>query len=191
MLGSRTIKSLTALVASMTVGTLVLMLLETAPIRPTDDTSLAAVSYDSSRTGDQVFSTEVPVKSNVWRNVVIHATGHEGSGVAEQSHFVLSKDGLVSTDLWRTQVTGKHIFASGRDWNSDSIGVCIDGDFMFDPPSEKQFELLTALVRTIQQACDIPADRVYLYGELVPNSRSPGEAFPVAQFNRRLLQIRR
>jgi hypothetical protein len=66
----------------------------------------------------------------------------------------------------------------------------VDGDFMFDPPSEKQFEMLTALVRTLQQACDIPADRVYLHGELVPQSRSPGEAFPVEQFNRRLLSPR-
>ncbi|MGC9454682.1 MAG: peptidoglycan recognition protein family protein [Phycisphaerae bacterium] len=191
MLGSRTIKSLTALVASMTVGTLVLMLLETAPIRPTDDTSLAAVSSDSRRTGDQVFSTEVPLKSDMWRNVVIHATGHEGRAVAEQSHFVLTEDSLVATDLWRTQVTGSHIFAPGRDWNSDTIGICLDGDYMFDAPDEKQFELLTSLVRTIQQACDIPADRVYLYGELVPESRSPGEAFPATAFNRRLLQLRR
>lgn len=193
MLGSRTIKSLTALVASMTVGTLVLMLLETAPIRPSDDASLAAVSSDSQKTGQQVFSTQVPVKSDTWRNVVIHATGHEGAAIAEQCHFVLSADGsgFTATDLWRRQVAGSHIFAPGRDWNSDTIGICLDGDFMFDAPAERQFELLTSLVRTVQQACDIPADRVYLHGELVPHSRSPGEAFPNEAFNRRLLRLRR
>lgn len=192
MPGSRTIKSLTALVASMTVGTLALMLLETAPIRPTDDTSLAAVSTDSRRTGQQVFTTQVPLKTETWRNVVIHSTGHQGAGISEQSHFVISADGEVctATDLWRRQVSGSHIFAPGRNWNADTIGITLEGDFMFDPPSEKQFEMLTALVRTLQQACDIPAGRVYLHGELVPRSRSPGEAFPAEQFNRRLLQLR-
>ncbi len=189
---SRTIKSLTMLVVAMTVGTLALMLLETAPIRPTDDTSLAAVSADSRRTHRPVFTTQVPVRPNEWRNVVIHATGHQGDGIAERTHFVISADGEVcnATDLWQQQVAGSHVFAPGRDWNNDSIGITLEGDFMFEPPSEKQFEILLSLVRTLQQACDIPADRVYLHGELVPRSRSPGEAFPAEQFNRRLLQLR-
>lgn len=190
MLGSRTIKSLTALVASMTVGTLALMLLETAPIRPPEDVSLAAVSADSQRTGNEVFSTRVPVKGEQWRHVVIHATGHEGSDVAERCHFVVSPegDGLRATDLWKQQARGSHLFTSGRDWNTDTIGICLDGDYMFNAPPEEQFELLMSLVRTLQQACEIPADRVYLYGDLVPRSNSPGESFPAERFNRLLLR---
>ena len=75
-----------------------------------------------------------------------------------------------------------------RDFNADSVGVCLAGDFSRRPPSPEQFELLVLLVLAVQLACNIPADHVYLHSDLDKRTDSPGRAFPVRQFAARLLR---
>ena len=66
-MGSRTIRTLTALMGAMTVGAIVLMVMQTAPIRPPEH-DLAAVSPDIDRPG-VVLTAEVPIQPIKWHNL--------------------------------------------------------------------------------------------------------------------------
>jgi len=187
MLGSRTIKTLTALLLSMTVGAFALMLLETAPVRPSAQ-QLAAVSLPENQAGQLVRQTAVPIQPIKWRNIVIHGSQAEGQDIAERCHFVVHPDGkLLATGLWERQQSGHHVFVPGRDFNADSIGICLQGEFSTSAPEATQVTALVELARTLQKALTIPTERVYLYSDLDSLSRSPGAAFPAESFDRRLL----
>jgi len=190
MASSRTIKTLTALLAAMTVGVFTLMLMETEPYQPV--VSLAAVGAGSPPAA-VISDTEAPIQANRWRNIVVHATGAEGIGIIEQCHFVLTSDGsgrtvLASTALWRAQQTGRQTRHLGEQFNAASVGVCIVGDFSTDPPTAEQFNELITLVKCLQKSFRIGYDRVYLLGDIDPPSRSPGDAFPARAFEQHLIR---
>jgi len=189
MIGSRTIKTLVALLASMTIGAFVLMALETAPVAPRAEL-LAALAAPGDGVSQVVHDTAVPLQSVKWRTVVVHSSA-EGNGIVRQCHFVVSKQGQVScTDLWRRQVSGRHIRVPGRDFNADSIAVCLVGDFSSsdEPISQSQFNGLVSLTLALQRAFRIPAARVYLRRDLDAYSDSPGKAFPANAFDARLVR---
>ena len=186
MLGSRTIKILTALLVSMTVGAFALMVLETAPVSPKAH-HLAAVAAPLANPGSAIYETSVPLQPIKWRNVIVHASGSESPDITERCHFLVAQDGKVSaTALWKRQLSGHHVYVPGRDFNADSIAVCLIGLFSQSPPEKNQLTALVKLVRTLQPAFQIPADRVYLLSELDAYTNSPGSAFPVQAFNRSL-----
>ena len=193
MLGSRTIKTLTALVAAMTVGAIGLLALETAPIRPAGH-NLAAVSNPADTHAKAVLDTDVPIQPIKWRNIVIHSSGPRGRDVARRCHFVIeakaSDDGqyVGATILWKRQGSGNHVFVPGRDFNADSIGICLMGDFSSKAPGSGQFQALVKLVQALQQRCNVSADHVYLHSQLDAHSRSPGDAFPSETFASHLLR---
>ena len=195
MAGSRTIKVLTALLITMTLGALVLMALETSPIRGERSPAVLVGLATSDEIGSDrvIFATDVPVQPVKWRNVVLHATGGERMGVAERCHFVIaSVEGRISsTPLWKRQMQGHHVPVPGRDWNADSIGVCLAGDFSRTPPTEAQMHSLLSLVRRLQEHFRIAPDRVYLYRDIVSRSASPGQAFPEEQFTDALVPAAR
>lgn len=188
MLGSRTIKTLTALLVSMTVGALVLMVLETSPGHPPAE-QLAAVSRSRTPIGGAIYDTVVPIQSIKWRNIVVHSSSAGGSGIEQRCHFVVQPDGRVAaTDLWQRQLAGHHVYVPGRDFNADSIGICMVGDFSSRGPSQRQFDGLVELTRSLQGILLMPADRVYLHSHLAARSHSPGDAFPAMAFNDGLLR---
>lgn len=189
MLRSRTIKTLTALLVTMTMGSLALVVMETAPIRP-EITHLAAVEPAVNEPAEVISSTQVPLQRTTWQNIVIHSSV-EGDQLAAQCHFVVwadeGADGLYAqaTPLWKQQQRGRHLAGRLAD---NSIGVFIVGRFDTQGPSARQFEALVNLSRNLQKTCAIPADRVYLARELDPRCASPGKAFPMYRFNGLLLQ---
>lgn len=189
--GSRTVKTLAALVATMTVGAFVLRLLETAPIESPVARNLAAIETSSASPREIVLDTAIPIQSIKWSNIVIHRSAEDGD-LAERCHFVVGSDGeirlLRSTDLWKRQANGLHTYAIGRNYNADTIGICLIGDFARSGPSQQQFRRLMELVQTLQSMCNISADHVYLYRDLDARSDSPGAAFPVDVFSRYLLR---
>ncbi len=191
MASSRTIKTLTALLAAMTIGVFTLMLMETEPYQP--PVSLAAVGAGSPATA-VIADTEVPIQTAKWRNLVIHTTGAEGADIVNQCHFVLTVDGnsgemkLQGTPLWRTQQTGVGTRRLGDEFNAGSIGVCLVGDFSVNPPTAEQFDELMMLVKSLQKHFGIGSDRVYLLGDIDPLSRSPGDAFPARAFEQHLVR---
>ena len=175
----------------MTAGAYVLMLMESAPIRP-PSRSLAALSTSGPGTGRVVADTDVPLQPAKWRNIIVHAYEGQPAEMSRRMHFVIRPDSngtLVAegTDLWKRQADGHHIYVPWRDFNADSIGICLIGRFSRRPPTDEQFQLLIDLVRTLQGTFRIPGDQVYLHSDLDGRSVSPGRAFPARTFTEGLL----
>ena len=188
MAGSRTIKTLSALVGAMTVGAVLLMALETDPIRPRPETLITLAAHRSP-VGELSIEPQVPIQPVKWRHAIVHAAEWPDSRLARGCHFIIAADGSVKpTRLWQEQRDGRHISIAGRDFNADSIGICLIGDFSSRRPSSEQFRSLVRLMRKIQQACSIPADHVYLRSDLDARSRLPGKAFPAQPFAEYLLR---
>jgi len=187
--GSRTVKTLTALFVSMTLGALVLMLMETPPISATAQplTVLAPPPAGAART---VHETASPIARGQWSAVVVHAAPSLADPVAQGCHFVIDRgpDGawqVHASDAWRAQQAGRHVAGP---WQERSIGVCLIGDFSTERPGAAQFDSLVELVNALQEICLIPADKVYLVSDLDARSTSPGRFFPAAKFSARLLK---
>lgn len=195
MAGSRTVRTLTALLVAMTLGAFVLMLLETAPLRPSAS-YLAAVA-PSPGSDEAIFETDVPLQPLKWRNIVVHSSASAHSGLAERTHFVIGPGAdaaspvIRATPLWKRQAEGHHVYVPWRDFNADSVGICLVGDFSRRGPTEAQLRVLIRLVQALQRTFRIAADRVYLHSDLDPGSGSPGRAFPGEAFTERLLHATR
>jgi len=186
--GSRTVKTLMALLVAMTLGSLALRVLDTDPVRPTAQ-PLTVLTPSPSSAARILRQTRVPLQAIQWRYVVVHASPLRTSGVASRCHFLVEADGeggwkVTAADPWLDQRAGGHI---GGIWRDSSIGICLIGDFSRRGPPRGQFACLMDLVNALQEACRISADRVYLHSDLVARSTSPGAAFPAGEFSARLL----
>lgn len=189
MAGSRTIKSLTALVMAMTVGTFVLMFLELEadPLKaPPDHLAAASASRDDTR--EVVLRTQIPLQPMKWSNVIVHASPHADGLLARGCHFVVRPRPdatgryVIATDRWDRQADGRHAFVAGYDYNRNSVGICLIGDFSSQPPGRDQFDAAVALVRQLRRQCGMSADHVYLARQLPLGEESSGKAFPVGLF---------
>ena len=187
------IRTLALLVASMTLGTLALRMLETPPARPAVVVDLRAVENDSARPELAMLrQTDVPLQFIKWRNVVVHDAGRDGPAAAEGCHFLIGGadgfgDGAIRpTRRWRQQLDGRHILVPGFDFNANSVGVCLLCDTRRQRPTRRQLGALVRLVRALQLTCSISPDHVYLHSEL-GEPGCPGEGFPAESFRGRLL----
>lgn len=173
---------------AMTLGTFVLVLLESkAEPLPSPLDRLIAVPSPSIDIG-QITQTDVPLQLVKWRNLVVHSSASAGSELAKGCHFLVvpGADGrggsVVATDRWKQQADGRHVQVAGFDYNRNSIGVCVIGEFSSRPPSRDQFDAVVGLVRQLRRQCGVPADQVYLARQLPLAQRTPGEAFPMDLF---------
>jgi hypothetical protein len=191
------IRTLALLVASMSIGTLVLCLMETDPARPIVAVDLRAM--DAGPAGSElaiVRQTDVPLQFIKWRNIVVQDVGREGADIATRCHFVIGSaerlgEGVIyATQRWRQQRDGDHIHVPGYDFNADSVGVAVLRDCRRHRPTAAQFDALVRLVRALQLACPVPPDHVYLHAELGQQG-CPGRQFPAEAFRRRLWPGRR
>ena len=180
---------LVALVASMTLGTFVLVLLEqrSDPIFTPSD-QLAAVAASGDLMGEEVLSTHETIAPDRWRNIVVHSRADVNDPLVAGCHFLVlpGPDGrglcVRASDRWKRQGDGRHIFLPGGDYNRNTIGVCLIGDFDRREPSGRQFGALVSLIRSLREQLGVPADRVYLARYLDLRHRSPGDAFPTERF---------
>jgi len=195
MTRSGTIKTLALLVASMSLGTCLLLWMETGPARPEGSLPLQAIK--ATQSGPElaiVHQTDggIPIQFIKWRNVIIHDTGQDGPKIAKACHFVVGSaetfgDGHIRcTRAWRRQQDGAHISVPGFNFNSNSIGICVMGDARRYRPTSRQFESLVRLVRTLQITCSIPRDHVYLHSDL-GEPGCPGRHFPAKGLRERLI----
>jgi len=187
MPGSRTIRVLVILLLAMTVGAWALMVMQVTPDIATR--KLAVVNEADDQTGKVVQQTDVPIQAIKWRNIIIHSSA-EGRDVARRCHFQVLPDtstgsGIAGTELWKAQADGQHAFVAGYDYNADSIGICLMGDFSRNAPSREQYMALVGLVQYLQETCNIKPANVYLYSQLV-RVDSPGRSFPAGDFATRL-----
>lgn len=189
MLGSRTVKTLTLLLAAMTIGTFALMVLETSPISPAVANPAALFEARPSAVPVVFDSLEVRPQSMVWQNIIIHSNVLERRDILRECHFIVDMSDLAKgqnirpTTLWKRQLTGNHTFVPGYEYNANSIGICIMGDFSRRQPTTQQMQALIALVRALQEGFKINADHVFLTRDLDRRSASPGELFPADYFN--------
>ena len=183
----RTTKVLGALLGAMTIGALLLMVMESDPPRPNRG-DLASARH---KTLTQQWAITHPHPCR-WRRIVVHSSAGGPDTLPRRCHFVVdaaadSKGQWIRpTELWKQQSAGYHVYVPGHDFNADSIGICIMGDFSTRSPDPDQLETLITLVCELQKQCRIGADSVYLQSELNPQKQLPGKAFPVGLFNARL-----
>lgn len=183
MIDARTVKVLLSLLVAMTGGALLLMSMDSAPPQTiTQATITGKVEY-----------IQLGL-SHTWRRIVIHSASDSSDSLPQRCHFIISADanvsgkGVAATDLWTRQVRGYHVMIPGHDFDSDSIGICLVGDFSKNGPSRAQFNALVALVNKLQTYCKIAADCVYFNNQLDTSSDQPGRAFPIEKFNSYLLK---
>jgi len=149
MAGSRTIKTLTALVITMTIGAFALILLETAPILP----PVPFLTAQSLAPTDKIIEqTDTPIRPEMWRNIVLHIAS-EGQHFREKCHFTVDGTNISATTHWKKQLTTDHIvpYVRGHDYNADSIGVFVKTDFMRRPPSAEESRRLAELITAFSQ----------------------------------------
>jgi hypothetical protein len=135
------------------------------------------------------------------------AAGLNGLGY----HFIIGNgqglpDGYVEAgSRWHRQQPGAHVATvdagtdavarvaakgvSSEDLNRRGIAICLIGNGDRRPFTDRQIHELGALVRRIQSALGIPADRVFLHSD-VAGSTSPGRFFPASSFEDSLLRDR-
>ncbi|MFP4105676.1 MAG: peptidoglycan recognition family protein [Phycisphaerae bacterium] len=189
MFRSRTIKTLTALVASMTIGTFLLAGLRQEPIRP-----LAALQATDPPPAKAVFDKDVDFQEGRWRNIIVDASTASPDRLGQYYHFIISQDDegqiqVTAGKLWRKQLAGRHTYVAGRDWNRDSVGVCLVGNFNRTAPPAEQYDSLVELVHTLQKEFAISGDQVYLKKSLDSRRSAPGRGFPEADFAGKLRKI--
>ena len=193
MSGSRTIKTLVALLGALTIGTIVLMALETDPIHP-KVRSLIAAEAPSEDYASLIGRTEGEFHPHRWNNIVIHSSGGGSGDIIGKSHFVVEQNvdtgrqRVRATDLWRGQRPSRHIAGPNDHFNTNSIAICLVGDFGRRQPAKEQFLDLVRLVVTLQCAGKITGDHVYLCRDLDTRTYCPGQAFPARAFNACLLR---
>jgi hypothetical protein len=196
MFGSRTIKTLAALLAAMTAGAISLMVLERKPLPPNTATPAVALVANSDNIAEIIAnSKDVPLSADLWHKIIIHTTGSdEIVDIAKRCHFVIKKCGdsdectIEATNLWRQQMPGRHVLVTGFDHNFDSIAICLEGDFAQEAPTAAQFDALVRLVQSLQGTFGIGPSKVYLHRDVDARSKSPGDSFPTDKFTDSLLR---
>ena len=193
----RMTKVLGCLVLSVTIGAIVLGVLQPEPLMEVTAFSLSAAFNPI----HQIYQTRVPVEASRWDYVVIHQSGSiEGNAqtIAEDAtkrgrgeagyHFVVNNgrgapDGRIQvSQVWVEQKSG----SVGRRGEGLVISVCLVGDFKTRGPGKTQMSQLLALVRSLQERCGIPAGNICL-----ANSRDTGlgqwRMFPLNELRENLL----
>ena len=147
----------------------------------------------------------VPI-TRKWKYVVVHhSASPSGSADAFDNfhrvkrgwegglgyHFVIgnghgSGDGQVEVGhRWLYQSHGAH--AGQVEYNQHGIGICLVGNFQDDYPSPRQMANLVALVRELQQLCNIPSENVILHRH-IRDTECPGRNFPYYEVLAQLLR---
>lgn len=194
MTRSRTVKTLAALVMAMTVGTFALMLLELKADPLKAHGNLAAEANSPEVMNDVVLKgTAVPVQPMSWRIIILHSSPDADTPVARGCHFIVHvpSDNVLTveaTSWWKDQSFGRHAYAPGYDYNRQSIGICLVGDFSSQPPSGEQLDATVSLVKALREHCAISPANVYLARQLPLRDKTPGESFPAERFDKLITQ---
>lgn len=185
---------------AMTVVTGLLFLMGGRGAGPLTGRSMTALASVNTAAGiESVFDVRTPIEESRWDSIVIHHTGepagspasidsaHRGAGLQGLGyHFVVGNgvqmgDGEIHVGFrWLDQLPGAHVAGpAGSKWNQHSIGIALVGNGDRRPFTESQISRLVALTAELARRLEIPADRIYLHGDLAAVS-SPGRYFPAS-----------
>jgi len=176
----------------MTAGAFVLLLMETAPIRPDAGRLVAYGTKTETPVSRAVSDLNIPLNRAKWSNIVVH-TATEADDISLRCHFVIETDAdgaavLTATQLWKDQRAGCHAPTADAEFARESIGICLVVDADANLPAGP-FDTLVDLTRCLQKRCRISSASVYLNRDLAPASGSPGPQFPERAFTDSLLYI--
>ena len=146
-------------------------------------------------------------KRGKWKRIVIH---HSATNVDDALnmhnvhknqrgmknglayHFVISngsrkaKDGEIYVGgRWKDQLDGGHV--KRLEWNKESIGICLIGNFQTRRPTAKQLKSLEGLCRNLMKRCGISAKNVITHKTLHPgHTLCPGKNFSITSLKKKL-----
>lgn len=194
MFQPRTVKTLGALFVAMTLGAFALMAMDVEPIHA-PDTFLAAMKTPEQKPLAGVvaeLADGMHLQPLQWNRIVIH-TSNEPRELRNGCHFLIDMDSsgaatINTTDYWRYQQVGKHVPPGAHDYNSDSIGIYLNGNFARQAPTEQQLGALVQLVQELRRSLHISRPDILFYGDDIDHHcDSPGNCFPRQKFYDSLL----
>lgn len=101
-------------------------------------------------------------------------------------HFVITNgnkgpDGAIEVGpRWKRQINGGHVKSDY--YNDVGIGICLVGNFQEYAPTPKQFNSLIALIKVLQEMCDLPGKYVIGHREIKgEQTLCPGKLFPLTR----------
>jgi hypothetical protein len=162
--------------------------LDPGPLAPDASTSLFAIGGDQSI--ERVFETHPPLQAGRWQHIYIHqslsASGNAmtlGQGVAGlPDHFVIGNgDGCADGEVqigqrWSKQQSAG-VVPGTNGIKSDTISICVVGDFNRDRPTATQQSRLVQLVSALQRQLDIASGDVVMLTD-TPSAAGTGARFP-------------
>ncbi|MBI4566633.1 MAG: N-acetylmuramoyl-L-alanine amidase [Planctomycetes bacterium] len=115
--------------------------------------------------------------SNQFRAIVIHggpkACRSSAPGSKDgQAHFIVSRPNgqeavrVEATPRWQEQFPSRH--TRNREWNRHAIAIWVDSEPSARGWTAAQRAMLSELVRRLRVRYGIPAERVYLHGDIEP-----------------------
>jgi N-acetyl-anhydromuramyl-L-alanine amidase AmpD len=193
---NRRVVVFTTLISVLTLTSALLLALAPAPLTPDPSATLFAV--DTAGSMDAVFQTQAAPKQGRWKYIYIHHSRTPGgnaltlkNGNEVADHFVIGNgDGAIDGQIQiGPRWDGQHaaLPPAGAQWiNSESISICLVGDFDRAVPTPAQLRQLIQLVNTLQGRLDIPATKVVFNGE-ANSAAGMGRYFPTTAFREQLL----
>lgn len=164
------------LVAVLTITSALLLAMQPAPLAP--DAARSLMSLTSPAEVDELFETQIPMRSARWKYIYIHHSGANagsassladasGPSISVPDHFVIGNgegagDGEIQMgQRWNTQQSGGKTRGLDR-LDPDCISICVIGDLDRASPTPRQMEQLAKLVTSLQNKLQIGRDRVWL-----------------------------
>ena len=195
---SRTVKCLVILVATMIIGSGILLLIKTPPAKVSPFLTIKAKSEGSqSDISNLILKTDIPIQAIKWVNIVVYdnsdARGDSLAALNENYHFIIGSPDVIgsgsiwTTPLWQKQQDCNHIIRSGHPAHQGSIMIRLLCDTRQKAPTSEQMDALIELVRKLQVLCQIPSDHVWVEGP-PDNPNEPGRFFPSGYFRSRLIR---
>jgi N-acetyl-anhydromuramyl-L-alanine amidase AmpD len=108
-------------------------------------------------------------------------------------HFVICNghggtDGLVEIgSRWQKQLDGGHL--RGDELNSDSIGICLVGDFTRTPPTARQLSSLKALLVRLLQLTGLPPSAITGHKSMPGQATACPGVLPISEIIQSLPQV--
>jgi LysM repeat protein len=146
------------------------------------------------------------LKAGRWKRIVIHHTAtnvddavnihkvHKARGMQNglAYHFVISngsrkaKDGEIYVGgRWKNQLDGGHM--KRQQWNRESIGICLIGNFQSRRPTAAQLKSLEGLCRYLKRRTGIATTKIVTHKGLHPgHTLCPGKYFSLESLHKKL-----
>lgn len=171
-----------------------LKVLDPGPLTQDASSSLFAIG---DQTIDRVFDTNVPLRTAHWKSIYVHQSltkagdaislGRGRGGLAD--HFVIGNgDGCADGEIqigrrWSQQLPAGLSDAA----RTDSISICLVGDFNHGSPTATQQARLAQLVTALQHQFGISSEHVLLVTRRNAGVLGAGTNFPVAELRSQLM----